>query len=76
MTQDAKTFVDALLRLPDSDRGELAALLLESLDGEEENADTEWAEEIRVRVEEVRTGQVKGIPWAVARKQIMDDNDG
>jgi putative addiction module component (TIGR02574 family) len=77
MTQAAKTLLETLLQLPDSDRGELAVLLLESLDGDtEENVNTEWAEEIRSRVEEVRTGQVKTIPWSVAREQIMDDSNG
>jgi hypothetical protein len=33
-------------------------------------------EEIRSRVEEVRSGQVKPIPWAEAREQIMNDRDG
>jgi putative addiction module component (TIGR02574 family) len=76
MTQAAKSLLESLLQLPDSDRGELAAVLLDSLDGDaEENVDSEWAEEIRSRVEEVRNGQVKTIPWSVAREQIMDDSN-
>jgi putative addiction module component (TIGR02574 family) len=77
MTQDAKSLLESLLQLTESDRGELAAMLLESLDsGDDEDAESEWVEEIRSRVEEVRSGQVKPIPWAEAREQIMDDRDG
>lgn len=77
MTQAAKTVLETLLQLSDADREELAARLLESLDSRaDEGADAEWAEEIRQRVEEVRTGQVKTVPWATAREQIMDDRDG
>jgi putative addiction module component (TIGR02574 family) len=77
MTQVAKTVLETLLQLSDADREELAARLLESLDSrQDEGADAEWAEEIRQRVEEVQSGQVKAVPWATAREQIMDDSDG
>ncbi len=77
MTQAANTILESLLQLSDADRGELAARLLESLDAEsDEGAESEWAEEIRTRIENVRTGKVKTVPWAAAREQIMDDSDG
>jgi putative addiction module component (TIGR02574 family) len=77
MTQAAKSILEALLRLSDTDREELVARLVASLDsGADENAEAEWNEEIRTRVEEVRTGQVKPVPWTTAREQIMDDSDG
>ena len=77
MTQAANAILETLLQLPDADRGELAARLLDSLDSDADGgAETGWANEIGKRVEEVRTGQVKPVPWAAAREQIMDDTDG
>jgi hypothetical protein len=59
MTQAAKSILDTPLQLSDTDREELAASLLESLDSRaDESADAEWGEAIRVRLEEVRTGRV------------------
>jgi putative addiction module component (TIGR02574 family) len=77
MTQAANTILETLLQLSDADRGELAARLLESLDSQaDDGATAEWEQEIKTRVEQVRTGQVKPIPWTAAREQIMDDADG
>lgn len=77
MTQAANAILEALLQLPDADRGELAARLLASLDASgNEDATAEWDAEIQTRIEDVRTGRVKGVPWATAREQILDDSDG
>lgn len=77
MTQAANAILETLLQLPDADRGELAARLLNSLDSEaDKGADSEWTEEIRNRIEDVRTGKVQTVPWTAAREQIMDDADG
>lgn len=79
MTQAATTILETLLQLPDADRGELAARLLDSLDSEAApsgGAEAEWAAEIQSRIEDVRGGRVKAVPWATAREQIMDDSDG
>lgn len=77
MTQAAQTLLETLLQLPNTDREALAVRLAESLDPETDgDADAEWAEEIRTRVEEVRSGRAKTVPWTTAREQIMDDSDG
>ncbi len=77
MTHAVNTILETLLQLSDADRGEVAARLLESLDaGIDEGAELERSEEIRTRIEDARTGKVKTVPWAAARKQIMDDSDG
>ena len=77
MTQTANAILDTLLQLSDADRAELTARLLDSLDVQNRDGDeAEWEKEIGTRVEEVRTGQVKPIPWATAREQIVDDVDG
>ncbi|MBP3956073.1 addiction module protein [Gemmata sp. G18] len=77
MTQAANAILEALLQLPRADRGELAARLLDSLESEADTgAESEWAEEIRTRIEDTQTGKVKAVPWAAAREQILDDADG
>ena len=62
--------VDELLKramvLAPEDRGALAASLLDSLDeGLEVDVDVEapWQQEIARRMEEMRSGKVKTIPW-------------
>ncbi|MBN9121341.1 MAG: addiction module protein [Planctomycetes bacterium] len=77
MTQVAQTILETLLRLSDADREELAVRLVESLDSDTDgNADAEWEEEVRARVEDVRSGRVRTVSWSAAREQIMDDGDG
>ncbi|VTR95597.1 Addiction module component family protein OS=Myxococcus stipitatus (strain DSM 14675 / JCM 12634 / Mx s8) GN=MYSTI_06622 PE=4 SV=1: Unstab_antitox [Gemmata massiliana] len=77
MTQTVSAILETLLQLPTEDRGELAARLLESLDaGNDEGAESEWAAEIQTRVEDLRSGKVKTVPWSTAREQILDDTDG
>lgn len=51
----------AALHLPRSDRARLAERLLASLD-EDAEIELAWAEEVRRRVEEVRSGAVETIP--------------
>ena len=57
--------------LSESERAELAGLLLESLESEPE-ADVEaaWAEEIERRVREIDSGKVKTVPWEQVRAQM------
>ncbi|VTT97016.1 Addiction module component, family OS=Rhodopirellula europaea SH398 GN=RESH_04772 PE=4 SV=1: Unstab_antitox [Gemmataceae bacterium] len=78
MTPTAIELLPSLLQLTPDDRAELAAQLLNSLDtGTDESADEAWGEEIARRIEEVRRGRVKPVPWAEARAQILaDDADG
>jgi putative addiction module component (TIGR02574 family) len=63
-----------LLGWPADERGELAARLLESLDaGPDADAAAAWDEEIRTRLEDVRSGRVAPVPWAEALRQIEAD---
>lgn len=77
MTPAADRYLAELLQLPPADRGELAARLLDSIDpATDEDADAGWSEEIRSRIEDVRGGKVKPVPWAEARAEILADDDG
>lgn len=59
MLQDLK---DASANLPASQRAELAHFLLRSLESEEDGWAEAWQEELARRWEEIRTGQVRGVP--------------
>jgi putative addiction module component (TIGR02574 family) len=46
----------------------LASTLIDSLDDTvDENVEAAWQEEIRRRMEDLRSGKVKGIPWEEVR---------
>ena len=81
MAAQLQSVLDAALQLPDADREALAERLWESL-GDEEPAvgdhpfAAEWDEEIRQRVEDMRSGKEPGIPWEQVRKHLREDLDG
>lgn len=58
--------------LPDSDRAQLAGMLLESLE-DEPDADVEaaWAEEVERRIRQVDAGEVTMIPWEQVRAELF-----
>lgn len=61
-----------LLRLPAGELGEAIARLLASLDGElDENAQGEWEDEIKRRIEDLSSGRVQPVPLAEARRRIF-----
>jgi len=75
MSERATTVLAELLRWPAAERGELAARLLESLDADADpDAAEAWDEEIRTRLEDVRSGRVTPVPWAEALRQIEADD--
>ncbi len=76
MTRPASQLLDEALRLPDPDRAELAARLIESLDSAtDDNADALWGEEVRQRLDDLDHGRVATIPWPEARRMILDGAD-
>ncbi len=77
MDADAKQLYDNALHLPDSERAELAAWLIESLDPEvDRDVDQAWDAEIKRRVGELDSGTVTAIPWPEARRMILGLSDG
>ena len=76
MSTDVREITAAALALSEEEREALVARLVESLDGPPD-ADVEraWADEIARRLEDVRSGKEKGIPWEEARKRIFGDHD-
>ena len=62
------------LGLPDQERAELAARLIENLPHEADDLDpAAWDAEIRKRIEELDNGSVTPIPWPEARRMILEE---
>ena len=59
-------------RLPPSERAELAHFLLASLQPEEESWTEAWEKELAVRLEEIRSGKVVGIPAEEVMAQLRE----
>jgi putative addiction module component (TIGR02574 family) len=71
MTRTAKELLEQALSLDESDRATLAALLIESLEGElDEGFEAAWSEEVRRRAAELDAGRVAAIPWEEVRKRL------
>ena len=63
--------LDEALALKPDDRSALVVALLDSLDGEDEATVTKaWADEIRRRKDERRSGAASAVPWAEARARL------
>jgi putative addiction module component (TIGR02574 family) len=77
MTTRVKRVLDDALKLPEKDRAEVAAKLLDSLDSDaEDEIVAAWAAEIQKRVDEIEQGKVKAIPWSEAWQEIVDRTHG
>jgi putative addiction module component (TIGR02574 family) len=59
--------------LNDSERGELAHFLIQSLDPSSENGDAEtaWDAELERRADEIRSGQAIGVPADKVFSEIL-----
>ena len=77
MSPDAKSLLDAALQLPESQRAEVAASLIESLDdGFDEDAEVAWQAEADRRLDDMLSGRAKGVSWSEARRRILGQQDG
>jgi len=77
MTDSAAHVLANALKLSEEERGALAAALIESLDEDvEENPEASWSTELRQSLDELDKGNVATVPWAEARRLIMEDADG
>jgi putative addiction module component (TIGR02574 family) len=64
MTPQVSELLEKALELSTQERGLLAARLIDSLDDEpeEQGVEAAWGEEIKRRVDDIRSGRVKTIP--------------
>ena len=68
---DSKQILVEALRLSDEERAAIAGELIESLDTEvDADAEAAWSSEIHRRVEELKAGRARTVPWAEARRRI------
>ena len=71
MSKTTDDLLNKARQLSTTERAELAAALLASLDGEPEEAvETAWLAEIQRRIERVRSGDAKGRPWSEVRERL------
>ena len=63
--------IDEALALAPDERSVVVIALLDSLDGEDEAiASRAWADEIRRRKADLRSGVEKTVPWSEARARL------
>jgi putative addiction module component (TIGR02574 family) len=76
MTTKAQKVLEDALALERTERADLAASLLDSLDepGDAE-AEAAWAQEIERRMWDVDTGRVTTVSWSEARQRILARRD-
>jgi putative addiction module component (TIGR02574 family) len=64
MSTQYQEIIDSALALSESERADIAATLIRSLDSEtDEDADALWAAEIQRRIESIDRGEARLIPW-------------
>ena len=78
MVPNAVKVLQEALSLPEDARVDLAEALLESVEREpaDEGAEAAWSSEARRRLEEIRSGLVKPVPWEEAERLIFDSSHG
>jgi putative addiction module component (TIGR02574 family) len=77
MTSESQRVLEEVLRLPDRERGELAAMLIDSLDPRRsEEGDADWDSKVAERVAELDDGRVELVPWTEARGRILGSRRG
>ena len=62
MTAILDKVTDEAMTLPQRERAKLAHALIISMDETQEDVPAAWDQEIKRRVDEIRSGKVKGIP--------------
>lgn len=77
MNSESQQLLESALALPHSDRAELAASLIHSLDAEsDEDVDAAWALEIQRRIQSIDDGEVKLVPWDDVMREMRDRRHG
>ena len=71
MTQEADDLLKRALALPSADRADIASVLINSLDPEEDAAvRAAWDAEIARRIEDLDSGKVQTISWEDVCRRI------
>ncbi len=76
MTAKANQLLEDAMQLPEKDRADLAAQLIESLDtAVDDDADAAWEAEISRRLAEMDAGKAVMVPWSKLRRRILGKFD-
>lgn len=71
MTHEASELLQKALALSEHERAELASTLIDSLDPiTDDNVEAAWQEEISRRIEDLRSGKAKTVPWETVYKEV------
>ncbi|HEY2927009.1 addiction module protein [Piscinibacter sp.] len=71
MTSRVDHLIDEALALAPDERSAVVLALLDSLDGEDEASVAKaWADEIRQRRSELRSGAARAVPWDQAKARL------
>ena len=77
MTKEAAELLRQALALTERERADLACTLMDSLDtAVDDNVEVAWQEEIRRRIEDVRSGKVSLVSWDDVRdraRRVLDE---
>jgi putative addiction module component (TIGR02574 family) len=77
MNDTARRLLTDALQLPETDRAELAASLIDSLDEPADiDANTAWDEELQHRVGQIHRGEVNLLSFDEARGRLFGRSDG
>jgi putative addiction module component (TIGR02574 family) len=70
MSPETDELLQKAMTLPLEDRAELASSLIDSLDETvDEDAEVAWQQEVVRRMDEIRSGKVKTIPWREVQRK-------
>jgi putative addiction module component (TIGR02574 family) len=75
MTPQVSELLEKALSLTTQERGLLIDRLIQSLDDEpaEEGAEEAWAQEIKRRVDDIRSGRVKAVPGEQVLQELAEE---
>jgi len=77
MNTQSQQLLRTALALPESDRAEIAASLIHSLDTEtDESVDAAWAAEIQRRIKSIDHGEVRLVPWDEVMREMHGRRHG
>ncbi len=73
MNSQSQELLQFALALPETDRAEMAATLIQSLDSStDDDVDAAWALEIQRRIDSIDNGNVKLIPWDDVMREMRN----
>ncbi|MFO0965060.1 MAG: addiction module protein [Gemmataceae bacterium] len=75
MMLSSEQLLQEALRLSPDQRVDLAGKLLDSVDVGDAESDPGWSDELKRRMDDMRTGKVKGMTWEETMRFILDDTD-